>query len=299
MIERRIPNSGALVCLDLSPQNRWHLHGLFLVPTTCTPEKLIRFWRRLWPRGSRPSPKAQLARPLETNDLPYVLRHHLRGPRRIPNLPTPIPSMADRITASGAFRQPWLKLLPWVKGHRLHPPRKWARSPPRRLKASTNPATPYRARYRQTSFPRTVPPGCCFWCAGKLPAGCRRDVRFHAGCRRSACRAVAHRSERVKALVAHIEQGLRLLRRDALRVAESIAINYPKTEGPLRRSFVFKLFPRCTCGQPLALRFNATTCGQRRCRHNPFKKYAAWRPQLEVRTADLRPLATQGAICVQ
>ena len=212
----------------------------------------------------------------------------------------PIPSMADRVVASGTFRQPWDKLLAWVRGHRLHPPRRWPISPPRRLKASTNPTPPYRARYRQTSFPRNVPRGCCFWCSAPLPAGCRRDVRFHPGCRRSACRAVAHRTEKIRSLVVDIELRFRLLRRDALQIARSILLSYPEIESPLRRLLIFKLFPRCHCGKPAALRSNATTCGANRCRRNPFKKYTCWPPlALEIRAADLRPSATRGAICVQ
>jgi hypothetical protein len=212
-IERRIPGCGGLVCLDLSATGRWHLHCLVIVPTRWTAQRLIRLWRHLWPRGARPSPKAQLARPLETNDLSHVLQHHIRGPRRIQDLIAPIPSMADRITASGAFREPWLQLLPWVTGHRRHPPRRWPISPPRRLKASTNLTTPIsRARDRKTSFPRKVLPGCCLWCSKPLPPDIRRDVRFHPGCRRSACQAVAHRSEKIRSLVAEIELRFRLLR---------------------------------------------------------------------------------------
>ena len=50
-IERRLPAGGVLLMLDRkrAEKDRWHLHGLVAATGTFEPERLKRWWLRLWP----------------------------------------------------------------------------------------------------------------------------------------------------------------------------------------------------------------------------------------------------------
>jgi hypothetical protein len=270
VVGRRWPRASLFLALDRASQ--WHVHGLAVVPATLDLQDLLRAWRHLWPWGERPSPDAQHVTPLEGKraELVAVLVHHLRGPRRAGLKGPDIHPMPARIFACGALAPALERLRPWMRGEvAVPPPARAERAPPAR-KGLADAIALGPARLSKI----------CAWCGKALATGTHRHARFHEGCSPSASRALSTAKARVVALVPRwldrvrggdsagffvhwvdkLEQKHRWLRRDALRVAESIVID---TDMELSDALEV---PQCACGQPLAHQLNAKTCGRAACR---------------------------------
>jgi hypothetical protein len=289
VVARRAPKLALLGSVDRSRDTgRWHVHVLVLAPPTFDITKLVKWWRRLWPRKAaggaylRPSTKGQKVRRLAapgpygatsalTNDLVRVLTHNLGRTREVNGQRVPIPGLPAiyrRVVAYGALARVWERVcgrwgIPLACSYA--PPYK-ARS--RAKKVSTKPLRPSRTWSAGES---------CVWCGKALAIGTRKDAR-HCGraCGSAASRALctfekrmgAHASPARARVVALENDGW--LRRDAIK-AVAVAVDTAAKKGKPLVSVKIKQ-AMCRCGQPLAAHGGARTCGHGACRSKEYRR---------------------------
>jgi hypothetical protein len=286
VFERRARGAGLVMALDRSAAGRWHWHGVAALPVRLDPEKLRRWWCRLWPRGKpgaweRPARVGQYIRPVAVADLVPVLVHHLRGPRRLDAQPAGVPTTWDRVVACGVLRGPWERAAAGVSLPGAPPTPALASEPPARFKASTF-----------ASHPRPrVPEGDCPWCLKPLGRA-MATARVHTGCRRARWRALVQVEARtfrawdpqagklvsvpcgaIRRVVGRLEE-CHWRTVDALRVAAAHLrpdLPPPWPRARERKTWLWNKWARdawrCPyCGQPKASRLGARTCGRSTCR---------------------------------
>jgi hypothetical protein len=113
----------------------------------------------------------------------------------------------------------------------------------------------------------------CRWCGDALPVGARRDARAHDTCRRLVSRALRRLERefgsRVRKSAERYARGGRTLRmaiREVARrntIAEAMGVSVRRV--PARDGC-------CACGNPLAARLTAKTCGHAYCRTRRWRK---------------------------
>jgi hypothetical protein len=122
-----------------------------------------------------------------------------------------------------------------------------------------------------------VPRRSCAWCLQALDPKARKDARYHAGCRRSASRALGALSPLARQLADRLVRR-RWPVRAALaavreRVLQRAAVGLDTTQEPLGR--MPESAPICSCGAPLAARVGARTCGRNTCRMRALRQRRA------------------------
>lgn len=259
LVAARDQRIGMLGALDVSRKGRYHLHVVVQLPDDRRPDEILRWWRKLWPRGLRPgcTNGAQDARLiLDQRQLEITLRHDLRAAGRVDSSlrgrVSLVGPLCTRVAACGDLQAIWLTVaakrhVPGVVVPKRH----------RRRKRSVT-------LVRPQSLLKTTN-GACGWC-GKAMEAPRR--RFHPSCRKGASRVLraaekAHGAA-VRALVEQLESA-GWLRREALR--EAIAtVNLPTSPLDWMGRGVAGVPRRCSCGRRVAARITAKTCGRSTCR---------------------------------